>query len=108
MLFDKLSCPDFRVAADFTDHDDCFGFGIGFEQCQQVVVACADNGIAADANTARLAQTRSRSLSYSFISQGAGFGNNAYFSWFVHVSRHDTDLAFAGRDHPWAIGADKP
>ena len=50
VLFDVGCRGLFRRTADFANHDDGLGFGVGIQQLERVNVVGADDGIAADSN----------------------------------------------------------
>src|SRR5215813_5965967 len=97
----------FRVAADFTDHDDGMRLGIVVEQLDGIEERCADNRIAADADTRGLANAEARELIHSFVRERPAAADNANVAGLVNSSRHDADFAFAGRNDARAIRTDE-
>src|SRR5690625_4908965 len=94
-------------AADFTHHDDAFGVRVVFKQLKAVDKAHAVNGIAANANAGRLAQTGFGGLVNRFIGQGSRARDNAHAALFVNGAGHDANLALFGRDDARAVGPDQ-
>jgi hypothetical protein len=97
----------FSRTADLTDHHDRFGLRVFLEQLQDVDEVRAWDRVTADAYAGRLTETGVSGLLHSFVGQGAGTGNDAYFAWQVNVTWHDADFAFARGDHAWAVRADQ-
>ena len=93
------------LAADFADHDDRLGLGIGEEHLQRVDEFHALDRIAADADRRRLAEAFLRRLEHRLIGKRARARNDADAAALEDIARHDADLAFAGRHHAGAIRA---
>jgi len=70
-------------------------------------VFCALDGVTADANGRRLAQTGVRCLLHGFICQGAGTGHNADGTTLVDVAGHDADFASVWRNNTGAVWTDQ-
>src|SRR5216684_4378326 len=82
-------------AADLADHDDRLGLLVLEEEFEAVDEIGAVDGIAADADAARLTEAGRGGLRYRLIGQGAR-------------ARDDADLALLGRDDARTVGADEP
>src|SRR5690606_4865163 len=107
VFFDELSGLDLRVATDFADHDDGFRVGIFFKQRQQIDVSAADDRVATDADTGRLAEAYRGRLVNGFVGQSTGLGDDTDLTGLVNVTWHDADLALTWRDDAWAVRADQ-
>ncbi len=97
----------FGVAADFADHDDGVGVGVVVEELDGVGVGGADDGVASDADTGRLADVEIRQLADGFVGKCAGARDHAHVAREVNVPGHDADLALAGSDDAGAVGSDQ-
>ena len=64
--------------------------------------------IAADADAGGLAEAHRRGLRHRLIGERAGARDDADRAALMDMAGHDADLAFAGRDHAGAVGADQP
>src|SRR5665213_1360145 len=106
-MFDEIGGLFLGAAANLTDHDDGFGFGIPQEHLQHVDMLGAFDGIAADAHAGGLPKAHRRGLPHCFIGERAGARNNAHLAAAMNVAGHDADLAFTGGDHAGAVGSDQ-
>ena len=97
VLLDPARCFDLGVAADFTDHDDGFGFRVFVEELDDVEVGGAVDGVTTDADAGRLAVALAGQLPDSFVGEGAGAGDDADLAALVDVARGDADTAAAVR-----------
>jgi hypothetical protein len=68
----------------------------------------AFNRITTDANGCRLTETGVGGLENGFIREGAGARYNADIAFGKDVAGHNSDFAFIGRHHPWAVRANQP
>ena len=105
--FNPLGGGFFGVAANFADQDDGVRVGIVVEKAHRVEKRCADDGIAADADTGGLADAKTGELIHGFVSKRAAAADNADVALLVDAAGHDADFAFAGRNDAGAIGADE-
>src|SRR5208337_699292 len=101
-------CLFFRRSADLANHDDRLRLVIGKEHLKNVDMLGALYRIAANSDASRLPETGQRRLMDRFIGKSARAGNNTDGAALVDMARHDADLAFAGRDDPWAVRPDEP
>src|ERR1039458_10089578 len=76
------------------------------KQC--IDVGGPDDGIDANADSCRLADTALRELMHGFISQGAGARYDADGAFLVNAARHDADLGLARRNDAGAVGTNEP
>src|SRR4029077_5717614 len=97
----------FGIAADFADEDYRAGFGIVVKRFYRIEKRCADDWIAADADTGGLADAETGELVYRFVGESSAAADDAYVALFVDASRHDADLAFAGRNDSRAVRSDQ-
>src|SRR5690625_3191653 len=103
----ELRGLDLCSPPDLPDHYDPLGLLVLEEKLDAIHEARADYGIAADADTGRLAEPGSGGLGHRFIGQGAGTRDDADLATLMNVPRHDANLAFIRRDDTWAVGADQ-
>ena len=103
----KLGGVDFALAADFADHDDRFRFGVGEEHFEDLDEVEAFYRVAADADTAGLAEAGGGGLGDGLVGEGSTAGDDADLAAAVDVAGHDADLAGVGCDHAGAVGADQ-
>src|SRR5205823_4200119 len=96
------------VAADFAHYQDGFGLRVLLKEAQHVHEVRAGDGVAADADTGRLAQADIAELPDALVSQRAAAADKTDRAGLVDVAGHDADFALAGSDDAWAIGADEP
>lgn len=83
------------------------GVGVVEEQLDHVDVLGAGEGVAANANAERLAQSHIGGLRDGFVCQGAGAGHDANFAGLVDVTGLDTHLAAKGVNDARAVRANK-
>ncbi len=95
------------LAADFPDHHDRLGLGIGHKHGEHIDEFQALDRVAADAHRRRLPETLARRLEHRLVGQRAGTRHDANTAARKNVARHDADLAFARRHDAGAIGADQ-
>src|SRR5579884_68906 len=111
VLLDEFRGLFFRIAADLADHHDGSGLRVLVKQTNGVHKAGADDGIAANADTSRLADPKRRQLPHRLIRQGAGARNQAHAAisagGLVDVAGHNADLRFARRYDARAIRSDE-
>src|SRR5580692_445149 len=98
----------FGIAADFTNHNHGFGLGIAIEQVERIHEVGSDDRIAADADRSRLSDATLCQLMHGFISQRAGARHDPDRTFLVYRSRHNADLALAGRDNPGTVWPNQP
>lgn len=77
IFMNPLCCLFFRIATDFTDHEDCFGIFIIVIKLQYIDEISTFDRVAADADSSGLADTCLGELESGFIGEGAGTGNDA-------------------------------
>ena len=97
----------FGGAADFADHDDGLGLGVGQKHFQNVDEFRALDRIAANANGGGLAKAFLGGLEHCFIGKRSGARDDADGAFLENIARHDADLAFAWRENAGAIRADE-
>src|SRR5438445_13112886 len=78
-------------AADLADHDDRLSLVILEEEPEHIDEIGAVDGIAADADAARLAEPCRRRLRDGLISESAGAGDDADVALRMDVAGHDAD-----------------
>src|SRR5208282_4084087 len=83
------------------------GVRIIVEELDGVEKGGANDGIATDADASGLADAELRELVDGFVGQGAAAADDADIALLVDAAGHDADFAFAGRDDPGAVRADK-
>ncbi len=89
--------------ADFADHDDRGGLGVGEEHLQNGDEFGALDRVAADADRGGLAEAFLGGLEHGLIGQSARPRHDADRARLEDVGGHDADLAFAGRHHARAV-----
>ncbi len=105
---DELGGVFLGGAADFADHDDRLGVGVGQEHLQHVDELGALDRIAADADGGGLAEAHVGGLEHRFIGEGAGARDHAdACRGCEDVARHDADLALVGREDARAVRPDQ-
>src|SRR5262249_16646952 len=91
------------AATDLADHDDAGGLPIAEEELEAMDEAGAVDGIAADADAGRLAESGGGGLRHRLVGQGAGARDDADAAAGVDMPGHDADLALVGRDHAGTV-----
>src|SRR3990170_8662118 len=71
-LADEGGCLLLLRPADLADHDDALGLGVGLELCQDVDEGRADDGVAADPDDRRLADSELGELVPDLVGERAG------------------------------------
>src|SRR5262249_32536145 len=94
-------------AANFPDHDDGVGGRVGEEHFKHGDELGSLDGIAADADRGRLAQSGVGGLLHRLVGERAGPGDDADLAGLEDIARHDADLAGVGGEHARAVGADE-
>src|SRR6185312_2831103 len=112
-LLDLVALDEFRRlllgrATDLADHDDRLGLVVLEEELEAIDEIGAVDGIAADADAARLAEAGGGGLGHRLVGQGAGARDDADIALGMDVTGHDADLALLGRDDAGTIGTDEP
>lgn len=97
----------FGLTADFTNHDNTFGFGVNNESAEAIDEVSSIKRITADTNNGGLSETLEGGLVNSLVGEGAGAGDNADLSLGVDVAGHNTDLALTGLDDTGAVGSNQ-
>src|SRR2546421_1964285 len=97
----------FRVAADFTDENNCMRFGIVIEEFDGIEERRADDRVATDADTSGLADAEARELVHGLVSERAAATDDANVARLVNTARHNADFALAGRNDAGAIRSDE-
>ena len=78
-MFDQVvSCPLLCLASDLTNHDDALGVGVVDEELQAVDEVGSVEGVAADADTQRLAEAHGAGLVHGLVGEGARSGDHAH------------------------------
>ena len=98
VFLDPAGGFDFGRSADFADHDDAMGLGIGLEHLDHIQVGGAVHRIAADTNAGALADALGRQLEDRLVGEGPGTGNHADIALFVDIAGSDADPASAVRN----------
>src|SRR6516162_489056 len=106
--FQKIGAVLLGAATDFADHDDRLGLVVGEKHFEDFDEVGAVDWIAADPDTARLAEADRRGLGHRLVGQGAGARDDADLAAAVDVPGHDADLALVRGDDTRAVGADQP
>lgn len=98
----------FVRAANFANHDDGIGVRVGLEQAQDIHEAQANDGVATDADTGGLSQSKLGELVNGLVGQRPTARDNANPAGAVDVRRHDAHLALTRRDDARTVGANQP
>ena len=78
-MFDQVvSCPLLCLASDLTNHDDTLGVGVVNEELQTVDEVGSVEGVAADADTQRLAEAHGAGLVHGLVGEGARSRDHAH------------------------------
>ena len=85
----------FRAPADFADHDDRIGVGVGGKERQRVDEGGADQRIPADPDARRLAQADPGELMNGLVGEGAALRDDADAAFLADVARDDAGLGLA-------------
>ena len=107
LVLQKLGGVLFGLTADFPDHHDRLGLGIGHEHGEHVDEFQALDRVAADPDRRRLPEAFARRLEHRFVGERARTRDDADASASEDVARHDADLAFPRGHDAGAIGADQ-
>ena len=107
LVLEKLGGVLFGLAADFPDHHDRLGLGIGHKHGEHIDEFQALDRVAADPDRGRLPETLARRLKHRLVGQSARTRDDPDAAARKDVARHDADLAFARRHNARAIGADQ-
>src|SRR6185503_9299890 len=98
VLLCERRCLFLRRATDLADHHDAYRLIIFLEQSQRIDVRRAHDRIATDTDRRGLPEAERSQLTDSLVRQRSGARDDADVSLAMNVSRHDSDLALAGRD----------
>src|SRR5262249_30132191 len=93
VFLDPFSGFFFSRAADFANHDDALGLGVGAEHFDHLEMGGAIYWIAANPDAGGLADPAASKLPDSFVSQRAAAGHDSDFSFFVNVAGRDANAA---------------
>ena len=105
MLLNVGGSFGFLGAADFADHADDVGVGVGLEPLQDVAERRAVDRVAADADGGGDANATVLQLLGGLVPQGARAADDADVALQVDVARHDPQKRLAGADGARAVRA---
>lgn len=91
------------LTTDFSNHNDTLGLWVVHEAFKNINKVSAFEGISANSDNGRLAQSELRCLVDSLVSQGAGTRHNTDLSLVVDVAWHNSNPAFTGLDDARAV-----
>src|SRR5262249_10938492 len=94
--------------ADLAEHEDCIRIRIVVEEPERIDEAGADDGITADSDARRLADSAKRELVDAFVRERAALGDHADTPGLVNVTGHDADFRLARRDDAGTVRAYEP
>src|SRR6185369_327594 len=103
MTANKFSSLLFGSSTNLADHHNGIGLWIFLKQSQRIDKVCSNYRVSADPDRGRLTEPKVSKLMNSFVSESSTSRHDAYAAFSVNMTRHDSDLAFAGRDDSGTI-----
>lgn len=107
MLRQPLGSLLFSFTADLTNHDNTFSLRIIDELGEHIDEVGTVERITANADNGRLTEVILRGLVDGLVREGTGARDDTNLSLLMNVTRHDTNLAFAGLDNTGAVRTDE-
>mmetsp|Transcript_8170 Transcript_8170/g.11910 ORF Transcript_8170/g.11910 Transcript_8170/m.11910 type:complete len:200 (-) Transcript_8170:320-919(-) len=107
ILFEPFGGFFLGTTSNFTNHNNSLSLGIIRKSLQAIDEVGSIERIAANSNTGGLAQTSNGRLMHCLVGKSSTATDNADFSRFVNVTRHDSDLTFPRLYNSRAVGSDE-